>query len=313
MIIVFGSINIDLVARVPALPRAGETVAGPDYAVIPGGKGANQALAARRAGAAVALVGAVGRDGYATPALSLLGEAGVDLSAVVPVDAATGVAFIAVDAAGENQIVVAAGANAAVRATALESLAPAARDTLLMQWEVPEAEILAAARWARARDMRVILNRAPAGPVSLDLAALVDVIVVNAHEVLALGAGFGLVDGGADGVAAAISARHGLAVAVTLGAEGAICWADGIRHEAPAYPVEVVDTTAAGDTFCGALAAALDRRRGLETALEFAAAAGSLACSRPGAQPSIPHLAVIDAAAAILAEQRNPPNRRTTP
>ncbi|MDP2803237.1 MAG: ribokinase [Phreatobacter sp.] len=313
MIIVFGSINIDLVARVPALPRAGETVAGPDYAVIPGGKGANQALAARRAGAAVAMVGAVGRDGFAAPALSLLEAAGVELSAVAPVDAATGVAFIAVDAAGENQIVVAAGANAAVRAAALERLAPAPRDTLLMQWEVPEAEILAAARWARARDLRVILNRAPAGPVPAELAALLDVVVVNAHEVLALGAGFGLADGGADGVAAAISERHGLAVAVTLGAEGAICWADGIRHESPAYPVEVVDTTAAGDTFCGALAAALDRGRGLETALEFAAAAGSLACSRAGAQPSIPDLAAIDAAAAILAEQRNPPNRRTTP
>ncbi|AVO47021.1 ribokinase [Phreatobacter cathodiphilus] len=312
MIIVFGSINIDLVARVGVLPRAGETVAGPGYEVIPGGKGANQALAARRAGAEVALVGAVGRDGFAEPALSLLGGAGIDLAGVAPVDAPTGVAFIAVDPAGQNQIVVAAGANAAVRAAALDRLAPAPRDTLLMQWEVPEAEILAAARWARARDLRVMLNRAPAGPVSADLAALLDIVVVNEHEVLALGAGLG-VTGEPDAVAAELSARHGLAVAVTLGAEGAVCWADGIRHESPAYPVEVVDTTAAGDTFCGALAAALDRRRGLETAIEFAAAAGSLACARPGAQTSIPELAAIEAAAAILAEQRNPPHRRTTP
>ncbi|MGQ3359440.1 MAG: ribokinase [Phreatobacter sp.] len=313
MIIVFGSINIDLVARVAVLPRAGETVAGPGYEVIPGGKGANQALAARRAGAEVAMVGAVGRDGFAGPALALLGEAGVDLAGVAPVDAPTGVAFIAVDERGENQIVVAAGANAAARAAALDSLAPGPRDTLLMQWEVPEAEIVAAARWARDRGLRIMLNRAPAGPVSPDLAALLDVVVVNEHEVLALGAGLDLVGSDPDAVAAAISQRHGLAVAVTLGAEGAICWADGIRHESPAYPVDVVDTTAAGDTFCGALAAALDRRRGLETALEFAAAAGSLACGRHGAQTSIPDLAAIDAAAAILAEQRNPPHRRTTP
>ena len=313
MIIVFGSINIDLVARDGVLPRPRETVAGPDYQVIPGGKGANQALAARRAGAEVAMVGAVGRDGFAEQALSLLAEAGIDLEGVAAVDAPTGVAFIAVDEAGQNQIVVASGANAEVRAAALERLAPAPRDTLLMQWEVPEAEIIAAARWARARDLRVMLNRAPAGPVSPELAALLDLVVVNEHEVLALGAGLGLAGGTPDAVAAGISQRHGLAVAVTLGAEGAICWADGIRHESPAYPVEVIDTTAAGDTFCGALAAALDRRRGLETAVEFAAAAGSLACARAGAQTSIPALAAIEAAAAIMAEQRNPPHRRTTP
>lgn len=313
MIVVFGSINIDLVARVPALPRAGETVAGPDYQVIPGGKGANQALAARRAGADVVMVGAVGRDGFAGTALSALSAEGVDVTRVAPVDAPTGAAFIAVDATGQNQIVVAAGANAAARASALDGLAPSPRDILLLQWEVPEAEIVAAARWAKARAMRVMLNRAPAGSISAELAGLLDVVVVNEHEVLALGAGFGLSDGDPDTVAAALSERHDLAVAVTLGAEGALCWADGIRHESPAYPVDVVDTTAAGDTFCGALAASLDRRRGLETAVEFAAAAGSLACTRFGAQSSIPDLAAIEAAAAVLAEQRNPHHRRTTP
>lgn len=313
MIVVFGSINIDLVARVPALPRAGETVAGPDYQAIPGGKGANQALAARRAGADVVMVGAVGRDGFAGPALSVLSAGGVDVSRVASVDAPTGAAFIAVDGEGQNQIVVAAGANAAVRAAALDGLAASPRDILLLQWEVAESEILAAARWARGREMRVMLNRAPAGPISAELATLLDVVIVNEHEVLALAAGFGFADQDADTVAAALSERHGLAVAVTLGAEGAICWADGIRHESPAYPVEVVDTTAAGDTFCGALAAALDRRRGLETAVEFAAAAGSLACTRFGAQSSIPDRAAIEAAAAVLADQRNPHHRRTTP
>lgn len=313
MIVVFGSINIDLVARVSALPRAGETVAGPDYQVIAGGKGANQALAARRAGAEVVMIGAVGRDGFAGPALATLGEAGVDISRVARVDAPTGAAFIAVDPGGQNQIVVAAGANAAVLASTLDGIDTSPRDILLLQWEVPEEEILAAARWARARGMRVMLNRAPAGPISAEFATLLDLVVVNEHEVLALGAGFDIDAPDPDMVAAALSERHGLAVAVTLGAEGALCWADGIRHESPAYPVAVVDTTAAGDTFCGALAAALDRRRGLETAVEFAAAAGSLACTRFGAQSSIPDLAAIEAASAILAEQRNPPHRRTTP
>jgi len=313
MIVVFGSINIDLVARVPVLPRAGETVAGPDYQVIPGGKGANQALAARRAGADVVMVGAVGSDGFAGPALASLEEAGIDLARVARVDAPTGAAFIAVDSGGQNQIVVAAGANATVRASALDGLSASPQDTMLLQWEVPEAEIVAAARWAKSHDMRVMLNRAPAGPITAELAGLLDVVVVNEHEVLALGAGLGLTDRDSDAVAAMLSERHGLAVAVTLGAEGALCWADGIRHESPAYPVAVVDTTAAGDTFCGALAASLDRRRGLETAIEFAAAAGSLACARFGAQSSIPDLAAIEAAAAVLAEQRNPHHRRTTP
>ncbi len=218
MIIVFGSINIDLVARVGRLPRAGETVLGPGYDVIPGGKGANQALAARRAGSDVVMVGAVGRDGFADATLAELAAAGVDLSHVSRVDAPTGAAFIAVDAAGENQIIVASGANAAVKAAALDALSPAPRDILMMQWEVPEAEILAAARWGRDRGLRIMLNRAPAGPISAELADLLDMVVVNEHEVLALGAGLG-VTGEPDAVAAVLSERHGLAVAVTLGAK----------------------------------------------------------------------------------------------
>lgn len=310
MIVVFGSLNIDLVARVPVLPRAGETVLGPDYMAVAGGKGANQALAARRAGAEVAMVGAVGRDGFADVALASLVAAGIDTSRIARVEAPTGAAFIAVDAQGRNQIVVAAGANAHARATQLDGLAAGPGDTLMLQWEVPEPEIRAAARWGRDRGLRVMLNRAPAGPVPADLMALLDLLVVNEHEALALG------EAPEDPVRLAerLSERHRLAVAVTLGAEGAMLWADGICHEAPAVPVKVVDTTAAGDTFCGALAAALDRRRGYETAVEFACAAGSLACESLGAQPSIPHRAAIEAAAAALADLRNPEKyRRTSP
>jgi ribokinase len=313
MVIVFGSINIDLVARVPRLPGAGETVAGPGYAVVPGGKGANQALAARRAGASVVLVGAVGRDGFADTALDLLAADGVDLARVTRADAPTGAAFIAVDDAGRNQIVVASGANALARAGALEGLATTPGDILLLQWEVPDAEITAAAIWAKARGLRVMINRAPAGPVTPELMAMTDIMVVNEHEVVALAGGHSIDTGDPDAIASGLSTRYGTAVFVTLGADGAIGWAGGIRHAVPALPVEVVDTTAAGDTFCGALAAALDRRRGYETAIEFASAAGSLACTALGAQTSVPRLATIEPAAAILADGRNPDHRRTTP
>jgi ribokinase len=313
MVIVFGSINIDLVARVPRLPGAGETVAGPGYALVPGGKGANQALAARRAGANVVLAGAVGRDGFADIALDLLAADGVDLSRVARADAPTGAAFIAVDAEGRNQIVVASGANAFARASALDGLATEPGDILLLQWEVPDAEIAAAAAWAKARGLRVMINRAPAGPASPDLLAMTEIVVVNEHEVVALAEGHSIDATDPDAIASALSTRYGTAIFVTLGAEGAIGWADGIRHAVPSLPVEVVDTTAAGDTFCGALAAALDRKRGYETAIEFASAAGSLACTVFGAQTSIPRLATIEPAAAALADGRNPDHRRTTP
>ena len=313
MIIVFGSINIDLVTRVDALPKPGETVAAPGYAVVPGGKGANQALAARRAGAGVVLAGAVGRDGFADLALDMLAADGVDLTRVVRADTPTGAAFITVDAEGQNQIVVGSGANAFARAASLDGLATKPGDILLLQWEVPEAEICAAARWAKTLGLRVMLNRAPAGPVTPELMAMTDIVVVNEHEVMALAEGHGVDGADPEAVASGLSARYGNAVFVTLGAEGAMGWADGIRHAAPALPVDVIDTTAAGDTFCGAFAAALDRRRGYETAIEFASAAGSLACTIFGAQPSIPTLATIEPAAAILADGRNPDHRRTPP
>ena len=310
MIVVFGSLNIDLVCRVQRLPAAGETVLAPDYGAVPGGKGANQALAARRAGADVVMVGAVGTDGFADLALEALVADGVDLTRVARVDGPTGAAFIAVDARGQNQIVVAAGANGRAKAEDLEGLAIGPDDWLMLQWEVPEAEILKAARWARAAGARVMLNRAPAGPVSHELIALVDAVVVNEHEVMALGESLVPEAGDPDSVAAALSERYGLMAVVTLGAAGALAWDRGIRHDAPSLEVDVVDTTAAGDTFCGALAAAFDRSRGVETALDFACAAGSLACTQFGAQPSVPHRALIEQKAAELSVRRNPDSRR---
>lgn len=306
MIVVFGSLNIDLVARVPDLPGAGETVLGPGYHVVPGGKGANQALAARRAGAEVALVGAVGRDAFADAALTALAAAGVDLARIARVDAPTGAAFIAVDAAGRNQIVVAAGANAEAKAAALDGLATGPGDILMLQGEVPEAENLAAARWAKAHGMTVLLNRAPAGPVPSALMDLVDVVIVNEHEILALATGLGLASDAPEAVATAIDRQLGKTAVVTLGAAGAVAWRDGVRCLVPALPVAVVDTTAAGDAFCGAFAAALAQGRGLVSAVEHGVAAGSIACTVFGAQPSLPDAAAIAPAALTIAARDMP-------
>lgn len=306
MIVVFGSLNIDLVARVPARPSAGETVLGPDYVVVPGGKGANQALAARRAGAEVVMVGAVGRDGFAEAALAALAEAGVDIARVARAEAPTGAAFIAVDAAGRNQIVVAAGANAQASAASLDGLPAGAGDILMLQWEVPEAEILAAARWARSHGLKVLLNRAPAGPVPAALLALVDVIIVNEHEVLALAENLDLATRDVETIASEIDRRLKVTTIVTLGAEGAVAWGGGVRCPVPALKVDVVDTTAAGDAFCGAFAAALAQGRGLTSAVEYGSAAGSLACTRFGAQPSLPERGAIEQGAALLATRDIP-------
>jgi ribokinase len=297
VIVVFGSVNVDFVTRVPRIPRPGETVLGPGYAVIPGGKGANQALAARRAGAAVVMAGAVGRDPFADIGLSMLVRDGVDCARVARVEAPTGAAFISVDEAGENAIVVASGANAAASAGTLDGLALSARDTLLLQREVPEAQAERAARLARAAGARVVLNAAPAGAVSPALLEALDVLVVNEHEVAVVGASLGIA-GEAGDIAQAIDARHGVATVVTLGAAGAVGWTGGVRRVVPALPVSVVDTTAAGDTFCGAFAAALDGGFGFTLALARAAAAGSLACTVAGAQTSIPWRDAIDAAVA---------------
>ena len=296
MIIVFGSINVDFVTRVERIPQPGETVLGPSYAVIPGGKGANQALAARRAGSQVMLVGAVGQDPFADIALSLLHEDGVDLAHVARVAPPTGAAFISVDDHGENAIVVASGANAEVLAGQTDGLDFSTRDTLLLQREVPEAEAAKAAARMRQAGGRVVLNAAPAGPISPELLANLDVLVVNEHEVLVVGEALGL-SGDPDAVARAIDNSHGVATIVTLGAQGAIGWTGGVRRSTPSLRITPVDTTAAGDTFCGAFAAALDQGFGFTTALARAAVAGSLACTISGAQPSIPWKSAIDEAA----------------
>lgn len=283
MVVVFGSVNLDLVARVPRIPAPGETIAGRALASLPGGKGANQALAARRAGASVAMVGAVGRDGFAALALANLAASGVDLTRVATVDAPTGVALVNVDDRGENAITVVPGANAHVRADDVPDALLAPGGTLLMQLEVPVAEVVGLARRAHARGATVVLNAAPALTLPAALLADVDVLVVNEHEAAACARAWRLPESPAGFVAEATE-RFGVAVVLTLGARGALTRVGGEVVRAAPPAVDVVDTTGAGDAFVGALAAALDRGNGLPTALAEGVRAGAIACTHEGAQ-----------------------------
>jgi ribokinase len=291
MITVFGSINLDLVVAVPRLPTAGETVSGRDHQTFPGGKGANQALAARRAGADVKLVGAVGEDSFAEQALQNLRDAGVDLSGVRRVVGSTGLALIGIDPGGENQIIVASGTNARVEANWLDGRL-AKGDTLMLQGEIPYQAGVEAVILARKTDARVFWNPAPV-PEG-DLRACFEAattVVVNVSEAAAIGNRLGIAgdpEAFADRLASASRS-----VVVTLGAEGVLARTEKDRFRFPSPGVDAVDSTGAGDAFCGALAAALDRSVPFGRALKEGAAAGALACTVTGAQSSAPHLADI--------------------
>ena len=302
MIVVFGSINIDLVTPVERLPGPGETVLGPGYALHPGGKGANQALAARRAGADVVLIGATGRDRFSDAALALLTTDGVDVDHVAHVDEPTGAAFIATDREGANQIIVAAGANAVARPDALRQLELAAEDILLLQREVPEEACLLAARTMKRVGGRVILNLAPAEEPSAALLEQLDILIVNEHEATVLAQALGWPPQTPDAFAHRLDSERHIATIVTLGADGVVAWSGGTRHRLAAPRVAVVDTVAAGDSFIGAFAAALAAGKDMPAALCDGLAAGSLACTSRGAQPSIPRAAEIAMLAATLAD-----------
>lgn len=294
MITVFGSTNLDQVGTVTRLPKPGETVAGGTFSMAPGGKGANQALAARRAGAEVLHVSAVGDDAFADLALALLRDGGVDLSRLRTAETATGIAMIFVDAGGENVIAVLPGANGTMTAadadTGLSGLT--AGDTLLVQQEVPQAATRRALEIARAKGARSVLNTAPFLPDTAELAPMADIVVANETE-------FSLLSGrpiaALDAAMQDWVARTGRTIVVTLGPDGARALSPDGAIAVSAHKVTPVDTVGAGDTFCGYLAAALDAGLPLEASMRRAAVAGSLACLNPGAQPAIPHKADIDA------------------
>jgi ribokinase len=290
MILVFGSINIDLVVPVLGLPRPGETVLGGDYRLLPGGKGANQALAACRAGGSVMMAGAVGKDAFAGAALELLRQDGADLALVREVARPTGLAAIMVGGSGENLIAVASGANAAVTAEFVPDDMLGPQTIVLCQMEVPAAETAALIRRAARRGARSILNLAPAVPVNRDLFGELHLLVANEAEAASLGDD-----------PAVIARRLRQALVVTRGAVGSTAFLrDGRRLEIPALAIDAVDTTGAGDTFIGVLAAGLDQGLALQAALRRASAAAGLACLAQGAQTGMPDKAAIDAAAERL-------------
>ena len=289
---VVGSINIDLVTTTPRLPRPGETVIGGDLRTVPGGKGANQAVAAARLGATVTMVGRVGEDTFGQQLRANLDAAGVDLTHVVTdPEAASGAALIAVDHQGQNSIVVAPGANARLSVSDVEKAetAIAGADAVLLQLEIPLPVVQRAAELARAGGAKVILNPAPAQALPQELLDLVDVLIPNESETAVL---TGMPVEELEQVdAAALALRDGGvgAVILTLGQRGALLADSAGARLFPAFPVEkVVDTTAAGDAFVGALAAALAEGTSLARAVPWSNAAGSIAVTGPGAQPSLP-------------------------
>lgn len=294
MILAFGSINLDLIFPLPHLPAPGETVLGPAMTIEPGGKGANQAVAAARDGATVVFAGAVGADALAQDALRLMRATDMDISRVVTAAAATGCAAICVDPAGRNLIAVASGANLAARADQVEPALLGPATTVLLQMEVSRTETEALIHRARAAGSRIVINLAPAAP--LDEAALraVDVLVLNEGE-----AAFLAVDLGCPASAVALHARLGVTIVITLGEQGLEAALPGGPLRLPAHQVQAIDTTGAGDCFTGVLAAALDRGLDWPDALSRAQAAAALCCTRPGTQGSMPQAAETNAALSL--------------
>ncbi|MBO1080834.1 PfkB family carbohydrate kinase [Roseomonas haemaphysalidis] len=282
-VLVFGSANADLVFSTPTLPAPGHTVLGDSWQASPGGKGANQATAAARAGAMTSFAGAVGTDALAEVALSGMLAAGVELSRLARTGMATGAAAICVDAGGANQIAVASGANAVVAAAQVEDAALTPDTVLLLQMEVPVAEMALLVDRARARGARIILNLAPPAPVPEAMLRQLDLLIANEHEADWLAGRLG-VPPDAGSLRAALS----IDVVVTRGEQGAeVATGDGLHHQ-PAFRTRAVDTTGAGDCWCGTLAAALDGGATLAEAMRRASAAAAIAVGRPGAAAAMP-------------------------
>ena len=295
MVIVAGSINVDLIVGVARLPTAGETVLGDRFIQQNGGKSANQAVAASRVGASVVMLGAVGGDDLGRSALEGLASEGVDISTCRRLaDEHTGLALIVVDAVGENQIAVAQGANMRLDAAMIRGqtaeLRPPPGSVCLLGFEVPDEAVLAAARWAVGHGLRLIVNPAPARPLLDELLTLAPILTPNESEAA-------LLTGSADPEAAAgiLSAWTGAPVIVSLGAEGAVLSSGGQATRLPATKVTPVDTTGAGDALNGILAAELARGAPLEAALRWAMVGAALKTTRAGAQTGLPSRAAIAA------------------
>jgi ribokinase len=286
-LVVVGSLNMDLVVRAPRHPRPGETLIGSQFQTFPGGKGANQAVAAARLGATVRLIGRVGKDAFGDALLQTVRQDGVDTSFIYcDPQAASGVALITLDEAGQNTIVVASGANMRVSPKDIQQAEVAfeGANLLLMQLECPLEAVEAAADLAQQRGIPVVLNPAPARPLPASLLAKVDYLLPNQSELQLLAEGEVNVS-----AAAACLLKNGVRnLVVTLGEEGALLVTANTEQKFDAYKVPVVDTVAAGDAFTAAFCVALMEGKSLPEAVQWGNAAGAIAVTRPGAQPSMP-------------------------
>ncbi|MFJ8729592.1 ribokinase [Streptomyces bauhiniae] len=290
-IVVLGSTNMDLVTYVARAPRRGETVTGREFRTIPGGKGANQAMAAARAGATVSLIGAVGNDAYGARLRDNLEHSGVDTDFLRTVEGASGTAHIVVDDEGNNAIVVVPGANGTV-----DHLSPgdegliASADALLLQLEVPLPAVIAGAEAARRHGVRTVLTPSPAQPLPEELLSVTDVLVPNEYEAVTL-------TGRTDPLDAAVGLLDLVPeVVLTLGEAGVLYVSRGTEPLAvPAHQVAAIDSTGAGDTFAGAYAVAVAEEKPLREALSWAAAAAALSVQREGASASMPYRPEIEA------------------
>lgn len=291
-IVVVGSLNMDLVIQVPTIPKPGETVLGDNFATFPGGKGANQAVAAARLGASVAMVGQVGADTYGESLINNLSTEGVNIDHIfIDESNATGVAMISVDASGQNSIVVASGANFTLTGEHIQSAWEKIGDIdiLIMPLETPPDTIFESARLANKRDVKIVLNPAPARLLDAELLSLVDVLVPNEHEILQVSEYYDSANTEVEKAARTLIDQGVNAVVTTLGSKG-VSIVENSKNEVllPPFSVDVVDTTAAGDSFVAALAVGLGEGKTLYEASYFANAAGALTVTKLGAQPSLP-------------------------
>lgn len=294
---VVGSLNMDLVIRAPRIPQPGETIIGGTFHTVPGGKGANQAVAAARLGAHVAMVGRVGTDPYGQVLLQSLSEAGVDGSCVAQdSEASTGIALIVVDDAGQNSIVVASGANMRLAPSDVEQAEDsiAASDALILQLESPLQAVMRAAEIAHSLGVTVVLNPAPARSLPSEFLAHVDVLIPNESEAMLLTHTPLSERFEAESVAGLLLKQGVEAVVITLGARGALVAREKGTELIPAFPVEPVDTTAAGDAFVAGFAVAMADGKSLPEAVRWGNGAGALATTQLGAQSSLPQLSELE-------------------
>ena len=292
-VVVFGSINMDLVAKTPRLPKPGETLIGHSFSTIPGGKGANQAVAIARLNIPTVMIGRVGKDSFGQELLQSLQSAKVQIEDILVDESVnSGVALIAVDDYGENTIIVIPGANGRVNKTDVERLSShlTGADSLLLQLEVPIAAVKAAAQSAQKLGVRVILDPAPASSdLPIDLYPLIDILTPNQTEAEQL-VGFPIESPALVVEAATLLQQRGArTVVIKLGAKGGFCATPDEAFFFPAFRVATIDTVAAGDAFNGGLAAALAEGLPLREAVTWGAAAGALAASQSGAQSSLPN------------------------